>query len=419
MLNTPLNVKRKLSDGCHLLVGQLAENKDGVYFQYDKAYLAAHPNSLSPFLIKADASLQKAPKEPHYGLHGVFGDSLPDGWGLYLMDRIFRENGYNPQTVTALERLAYIGERCSGALYYEPAIAFSDSDDKEIDLITLGKEAVKEFEGTGSDFVEYLMNASGSGGARPKLNVTKCADGRFSTHTDAIGEKMIIKLTSERFSLKHSESLIEYAYMKMAANVGIEVPDFRLFDAGEGRFWLQQTRFDCTEQGRYHMISACGLLDASFREPSLDYVDLIKATRYLCGVEEAQKLVKRALFNYLTVNQDDHAKNFAYLADDMDNWRLSPFYDVVYTPSSYGEHITAFHGNGSIITTKALALMAGQAGFSSTDPLMNMLEEIYHETRQFKALANDLDIDKSLATTIDQHMQQKWIALNIRHNSDN
>ncbi len=27
MLNTPLNVKRKLSDGCHLLVGQLAETQ--------------------------------------------------------------------------------------------------------------------------------------------------------------------------------------------------------------------------------------------------------------------------------------------------------------------------------------------------------------------------------------------------------
>ncbi|WMV74577.1 HipA domain-containing protein [Xenorhabdus griffiniae] len=35
-----------------------------------------------------------------------------------------------------------------------------------------------------------------------------------------------------------------YAYMKMARNVGIEVPDFDLLEAGNGRFWLQQTRFD-------------------------------------------------------------------------------------------------------------------------------------------------------------------------------
>ncbi|MEX0445740.1 type II toxin-antitoxin system HipA family toxin [Xenorhabdus sp. SGI246] len=413
MLKTPLNVKRKFSDGNQLIVGQLAENRNGVYFQYADSYLAAHPKSLSPFLLKSDNSLQKAPKEPHYGLHGVFGDSLPDGWGLYLMDRVFRENGFNPRMITALERLAYIGKHCSGALYYEPEMSFANTDERDIDLITLGQEAVKEFEGTNSDFIEYLMNASGSGGARPKLNLTKYSDGRFTTRTDAIGEKLIVKLTSDKFFLKHSESLIEYVYMKIAANAGIEVPDFKLLDAGKGRFWLQQTRFDCTEKGRYHMISACGLLDAPFREPSLDYVDLVKATRHFCGVEEAQKLVKRALFNYLTVNQDDHAKNFAYLADDSDNWRLSPFYDVVYTPSPYNEHMTSFNGNGKIITPKALELLAAQAGFTSKNPLIDMLAEIYHATRQFKFFANELGVDKSLVTMIDLHMQQKWMELKL------
>ncbi|AYA39856.1 type II toxin-antitoxin system HipA family toxin [Xenorhabdus nematophila] len=408
MLKAPLNVKRKFSDGSNMFVGQLAENKEGVYFQYDGSYLKTYPKSLSPFLIKPDTSLQKAPKEPHYGLHGVFGDSLPDGWGLYLMDRVFRANGYNPKMVTALERLAYIGERCSGALYYEPAMAFSDTNERDVDFITLGKEAVKEFEGTESDFLNSLMNASGSGGARPKLNVTKCVDGRFSTYPDAVGEKLIIKLTSDRFSLKHSESLVEYAYMKMASNVGIEVPDFGLLDAGNGHYWLQQTRFDCSEYGRYHMISACGLLDAPFREPSLDYIDLVKATRHLCGVEDAQKLVKRALFNYLTVNQDDHAKNFAFLANDDDSWRLSPFYDVVYMPSPYNEHMTSFYGNGKVITRIALEQLAGQAGFSGIAPLINMLEEIYNETRYFRSIASELKIDKPLVMVIEQHMEQKW-----------
>jgi serine/threonine-protein kinase HipA len=59
----------------------------------------------------------------------------------------------------------------------------------------------------------------------------------------------------------------------MAKDVGIEVADFDLFDAGGGQSWLQQSRFDCVAaHGRYHMISACGLLDAPFREPSLDLV---------------------------------------------------------------------------------------------------------------------------------------------------
>lgn len=97
--------------------------------------------------------------------------------------------------------------------------------------------------------------------------------------------------------------------MKIARQAGIDVADFELLPVGEGRYWLQQSRFDCVgETGRLHMVSASGLLDASFRAPSLDYVDLIKATRLLCGVTEARKLLHRALFNYLLVNQDDHAK---------------------------------------------------------------------------------------------------------------
>ncbi|MCE9680070.1 type II toxin-antitoxin system HipA family toxin [Shewanella sp. AS1] len=407
MLETALGVNRTFSDGSKVLVGTLAENRTGTYFQFDENYLAQHAASISPFNISADLSLQKAPKEPHYGVHGVFGDSLPDGWGLYLMDRVFRQNGYNPQQITALERLAYIGDHCLGALSYEPAMSLLESRVSDVELITLGQEAVNEFEGTESRFIEHLMNAGGSGGARPKLSVTKLNDGRYSTLPDAIGEKLIVKLTSEKFDLKHSESLVEYVYMQMASNLGINTPKFELIEVGAGRWWLQQTRFDCTSQGKYHMISACGLLDASFREPSLDYVDLVKATRILCGVGEARKLVKRALFNFIMVNQDDHSKNFAFLADDDDQWKLSPFYDIVYSPSPYKEHMTSFHGNGRT-PKQALSILAGQAGYSSDKPLREMLEEIYLETRNFAQEAKNLGIPSQLILTIDNHMTEMW-----------
>lgn len=410
MLNSKLIVKRTLSDGRKVRVGVLAENRKGTFFQYDESYLNHHNKSISPFALNPSAILQKAPKEPHYGIHGVFADSLPDGWGLYLMDRVFRLNGQNPKHITALERLAYVGGRCFGALSYEPEISFNEDVNKDIDIITLGKEAVREFEGTESHLIQHLMNAGGSGGARPKINATMLADGRYSTKSDAIGDKLIIKLTSEKFELKHAESLVEYAYMQMARRLDMQVADFKLVDAGDGRFWLQQKRFECSEHGRYHMISACGLLDTSFKEPSLDYVDLIKATRLLCNLGEAKKLVKRALFNYLTVNQDDHSKNFAFLADDKDNWRLAPFYDIVYSPSPYDEHMTAFNGNG-VLPLQALELLAGQAGYSNAKPLKMILDEIYAETRHFKNEALNLGVSKQLATTIDKHMTEKWQAI--------
>lgn len=74
-------IHRTLSTGEQAFVGTLAQNRQGVFFQYDAGYLTQFGN-LSPFTLKPNSSLQLAPKQPHHGLHGVFADSLPDGWGL-------------------------------------------------------------------------------------------------------------------------------------------------------------------------------------------------------------------------------------------------------------------------------------------------------------------------------------------------
>ncbi|WP_371858283.1 HipA N-terminal domain-containing protein [Pseudomonas sp. ERMR1:02] len=43
------------------------------------------------------------------GLPGPVYDSLPDGWGMLLMDRLFKRRGLNTARIGPLERLAYIG----------------------------------------------------------------------------------------------------------------------------------------------------------------------------------------------------------------------------------------------------------------------------------------------------------------------
>ena len=90
-----LMIHRTLSTGEQAFVGTLAQNRQGVFFQYDAGYLTQFGN-LSPFTLKPNSSLQLAPKQPHHGLHGVFADSLPDGWGLLLQDRIYRQNEILP-----------------------------------------------------------------------------------------------------------------------------------------------------------------------------------------------------------------------------------------------------------------------------------------------------------------------------------
>ena len=104
-----LRVWRRLSDGEDVLVGELAQNQRGIFFQYDRLYLESW-QSLSPFRLPFDHSLTPAPKTPHAGLHGLFADSLPDGWGMLLMDRVFRQLGMPPHSITPMDRLAYTGQ---------------------------------------------------------------------------------------------------------------------------------------------------------------------------------------------------------------------------------------------------------------------------------------------------------------------
>ena len=69
-------------------VGDLyKEEGSGIFFTYDPTWLATGFN-LSPFTMKFDEKPQLALDSGLFeGLHGPFADSLPDGWGMLLMDR--------------------------------------------------------------------------------------------------------------------------------------------------------------------------------------------------------------------------------------------------------------------------------------------------------------------------------------------
>lgn len=97
-----LSVCRTLSTGESVPVGTLVQNRQSAFFQYEADYLARLGN-LSPFTLNTTTALQKAPAEPHDGLHGLFTDSLPDGWGRLLQDRVFRQHG-----ITPMDRLAFV-----------------------------------------------------------------------------------------------------------------------------------------------------------------------------------------------------------------------------------------------------------------------------------------------------------------------
>ena len=72
-----------------ILVGTLAKTPERVVaFEYDLDWLN-NGFSISPFSLPLIKKVFIPKYEPFDGLFGVFNDSLPDGWGRLLVDRLF------------------------------------------------------------------------------------------------------------------------------------------------------------------------------------------------------------------------------------------------------------------------------------------------------------------------------------------
>ena len=87
-------------------VGLLEERGGDILFEYDKRFLDSGIE-LSPFLLPLRPGVASDPKRTFDGLFGVFNDSLPDGWGLLLLDRLLRRSGL-PTDYESYENLHHI-----------------------------------------------------------------------------------------------------------------------------------------------------------------------------------------------------------------------------------------------------------------------------------------------------------------------
>ena len=87
-------------------------------FEYSDEWLM-NGYSISPFSLPLEKKVF-IPKSytPFDGLFGIFADSLPDGWGRLLVDRLLMKNKINPYEVDSINRLAIVGKSGMGALEY-------------------------------------------------------------------------------------------------------------------------------------------------------------------------------------------------------------------------------------------------------------------------------------------------------------
>jgi len=334
------------------LVGQFASFKKKIYFEYYAEFLKGGLN-LSPFLLPLKPGAQTPqPGNPWNGLFGLFNDSLPDAWGLLLMDRHLHALGVDVQYLSPLDRLAYIGNRGMGALSYKPAKSMSKAG-FGIDLDEIAATAISIYEGAfeerkTSEYLAEMAQAGGSpGGARPKVLVHVKGDHLISGDGEVPEgyTPWVVKFFSAADGPETGR--IEYAYSLMAKAAGIIMPETRLFEDKCGNAWFGIQRFDRVDGQRIHMHTLGGLVDADFRLPSLDYTDVLKVTQSLTRhAKDVEQAFTVMVFNVLAKNRDDHSKNFSYLMSDEGEWRLAPAYDLTRSQGINGEHTTSVAGEG-------------------------------------------------------------------------
>lgn len=314
----------------------LADNRLAA-FEYNKNWLL-DGFSISPFSLPLEKKVFMPKYDPFEGLFGVFADSLPDGWGRLLVDRLLRKKGMDPARVGVLTRLAIVGEAGMGALSYRPMVLLENVE-KNLSYDEISTECKKLLQEEMTDELDFLFaKGASSGGARPKI---------MTTIDD---EPWLIKFPST-YDRKNIGEL-EYKYALCAKKCGIQMTDVKLFPSSKCSGYFGTKRFDFIEgQGgmaRVHMVSAAGLLETSHRIPNLDYDLLMKLTLKLTrDMEECKKLFRLMCFNVFAHNRDDHSKNFTYIYVEQEKrWVLSPAYDLTYSNSIGGEHATTVHGEG-------------------------------------------------------------------------
>lgn len=268
--------------------------------------------------------------------------------------------------ISLLQRLALVGQNGIGALNYMPNV-FLTKDSSTFDLNALAEKAEQllqnNYEG---NLNELFIRGGSSGGARPKV---------FYKNK---GVHWIVKFKAT-LDL-HNIGEIEFLYSNVARNCGIDMPETKLF---EGNYFGTQ-RFDIGENEKHHIHSASGLLYASYRYPSLDYMDLIKATLALThNMSEALKMFRQMVFNVLTYNKDDHAKKFSFILKNGE-WRLTPAYDLVFSEGFNGQHTTTINGNG-LPDKEDLFNVAEQTGLPMKKA-RSIYEEVYEHSRELIAV---------------------------------
>jgi len=271
---------------------------------------------------------------------GFISDSLPGSFGNQILDNFFEEknDGHKP---TIIEKLLFIGDQALGALEFKPSTQINEQSNQIILLKEMYNELKKLTRGEDFHSIHsaFLISAhSFIGGARSKA----VGAINLKTHEIYLGNRnkkppvgftpAIIKYddTQNGNENKSTYSKLEYIYYLLATQAGIKMSNCYLIESNNKYHFITE-RFDIVDEKKFHVHSLAGLLHVDYNIPrTLGYEDLLRVSVQLNANESLEQLFLQMLFNYMFVNQDDHARNFSFMCNSDFKWQATPAYDITF-----------------------------------------------------------------------------------------
>jgi len=378
-------------------------------FEYQPAFLRSGIE-LAPLMMPLAAArdpfvFADLPHLTYRRLPGLLADALPDDFGNALIDAWMAREGAGKAQITSLDRLAYMGKRGLGALEFKPVRGPKPSKSATaIEMSELVESARRAVQGevdtdahAEAALAQILQVGTSAGGARAKAVVS------WNPETRGI---------DERLGVSQDDGRIEYAYHLMARAAGIAMSPCRLLEEN-GRAHFMTKRFDRDGNSKHHLQTLCGLAHLDYRQKATHDVSqfLMTVDRLQLGYPAMEEAFRRAAFNVMAANCDDHTKNISFLLREGGAWELASAYDVTYAYNPKGEwtyqHLMSVNGTFAGIMRDDLLIVADRFGVGTAPKVLEQVEDAVAAWPDFAGRANVSAPEVARIRDHHQHMARR------------
>ncbi|MBK5232648.1 MAG: type II toxin-antitoxin system HipA family toxin [Thermoleophilia bacterium] len=371
-------------------VGAIASDDGAITFEYDSRFVARRIE-VSPITLPLGPGAHRFDPALFGGLPGLLSDSLPDRFGNALIDAWLATEGKSKSEFDLVDRLCYIGRRGMGALEFKPskgpvgtkrhAIQIEDMVELSSSVLNERESFETSLEGSKEQAVKDLLSiGTSAGGARAKAVIAWNREtGQIRSGQVDAGpsfEHWLIKFDGVSDTREGDLSgpggygVREYGYALMARAAGINMSPSQILEEGDRRHFMTK-RFDRKGNQKVHMQSLSALANLDFNLPTHAYEQALLVGRELeVEMSDLEQQFRRMVFNIVARNQDDHAKNIAFLMNRKGDWHLSPAFDLTYAYNPRGVHTSkhqmSVNGKRDGFTMKDLEACAASASLRRT-----------------------------------------------------